>query len=142
MAVLLAVAALGSRGDGTGSLAPPGSAAASTAGHHVLVVAIVVLTPILAVLGGVFFVYVRLAGGVFIRQAIPPGWASLIVSVVLFSGIQLCVLGMIGEYIGRIYGESKHRPLYVVRERMGFQTENLAATRNPQPRARTGDAEP
>jgi len=59
MAVLLAVAALASRGDGSGSLTPPGSGAASSAGHHVLVVAIVVLTPILAVLGGVFFVYAQ-----------------------------------------------------------------------------------
>ena len=60
MAVLLAVAALGSTGDGHGSLAPPGSGAASSAGHHVLVVAIVVLAPILAVLGGVFFVYAQI----------------------------------------------------------------------------------
>jgi hypothetical protein len=59
MAVLLAVAALGSNGDGHGSLAPPGSGAASSAGHHVLVVAIVVLAPILAVLGGAFFVYAQ-----------------------------------------------------------------------------------
>ena len=59
MAVLLAVAALGSNSDGHGSLAPPGSGAASSAGHHVLVVAIVVLAPILAVLGGAFFVYAQ-----------------------------------------------------------------------------------
>jgi hypothetical protein len=59
MAVLLAVAALGSNGDGHGSLAPPGSGAASSAGHHVLVVAVVVLAPILAVVGGVLFVYAQ-----------------------------------------------------------------------------------
>lgn len=59
MAVLLAVAALGSNGDGHGSLAPPGSGAASSAGHHVLVVAIIVLTPILAVIGGILFVYAQ-----------------------------------------------------------------------------------
>jgi hypothetical protein len=59
MAVLLAVAALGSNGDGHGSLAPPGSGAASSAGHHALVVAIVVLAPILAVLGGAFFIYAQ-----------------------------------------------------------------------------------
>lgn len=59
MALLLAVAALGSNGDGHGSLAPPGGGAASSAGHHVLVVAIVVLAPILAVLGVFFFVYAQ-----------------------------------------------------------------------------------
>lgn len=60
MAVLLAVAALGSNGDGHGSLTPPGSAAASSAGHHVVVVVIVVLAPILAVLGLAFFIYAQL----------------------------------------------------------------------------------
>ena len=59
MAVLLAVAALGSNGDGHGSLTPPGSGAASSAGHHVVVVVIVVLTPILGVVGGVLFVYAQ-----------------------------------------------------------------------------------
>jgi hypothetical protein len=59
MAVLLAVAALGSNGDGHGSLAPPGSGAAASAGHHVLVVTIVVLAPILAVLGVFFYLYAQ-----------------------------------------------------------------------------------
>ena len=59
MAVLLAIAALGSNGDGHGSLAPPGSGAAASAGHHLLVVAIVVLAPILAVLGVFFFLYAQ-----------------------------------------------------------------------------------
>jgi hypothetical protein len=35
-------------------------------------------------------------------------------------------MGIIGEYVGRIYGESKRRPLYVVRERMGFQARCAA----------------
>jgi hypothetical protein len=40
-------------------------------------------------------------------------------------------MGIIGEYVGRIYGESKRRPLYIVRERMGFESRNpvAAATR-------------
>jgi hypothetical protein len=59
MAVLLAVAALGSRGDGSGSLAPPAAGTAENAGHHVLIVAVVVLTPILAVIGGALFIYAQ-----------------------------------------------------------------------------------
>ncbi|HUI22699.1 MAG TPA: glycosyltransferase family 2 protein [Methylocella sp.] len=49
-----------------------------------------------------------------------PGYASLIVSITFFAGIQLLSLGIIGEYIGRIFAEVKRRPLYLVEERIGF----------------------
>lgn len=48
-----------------------------------------------------------------------PGFPSLIVSVMFFSGIQLIFLGVIGEYVGRIFAEVKRRPLYLVGERLG-----------------------
>jgi glycosyltransferase involved in cell wall biosynthesis len=48
-----------------------------------------------------------------------PGFPSLIVSVMFFSGIQLMSLGIIGEYVGRIFAEVKRRPLYVVADRIG-----------------------
>jgi dolichol-phosphate mannosyltransferase len=43
-----------------------------------------------------------------------PGWTSLTLLVVMISSIQLLVLGLIGEYIGRIYIQSKNRPLFVI----------------------------
>lgn len=49
-----------------------------------------------------------------------PGYASLIVSITFFAGIQLLSLGIIGEYIGRIFAEVKRRPLYLVEERIGI----------------------
>ncbi|MCB5176334.1 MULTISPECIES: glycosyltransferase family 2 protein [Microvirga] len=52
-----------------------------------------------------------------------PGFPSLIVSVMFFSGIQLMSLGIIGEYVGRIFAEVKRRPLYVVSERLGGAAE-------------------
>ena len=48
-----------------------------------------------------------------------PGFASLIVSITFFAGIQLLSLGVIGEYIGRIFAEVKRRPLYLIEERVG-----------------------
>ena len=45
-----------------------------------------------------------------------PGWASVAVALTFFSGIQLTVLGVVGEYIARIYEEVKRRPLYLVRD--------------------------
>jgi dolichol-phosphate mannosyltransferase len=48
------------------------------------------------------------------------GWASAVGVVVLIGGVQLLSLGMIGQYVARIYDEVKQRPLYVVSERVGF----------------------
>jgi glycosyltransferase involved in cell wall biosynthesis len=48
-----------------------------------------------------------------------PGFATLIVSIAFFSGVQLISLGVIGEYIARIFAEVKGRPLYLVQERIG-----------------------
>jgi glycosyltransferase involved in cell wall biosynthesis len=48
-----------------------------------------------------------------------PGYASLMVSIAFFSGVQLLSLGVIGEYIARIFAEVKGRPLYLVAERIG-----------------------
>jgi dolichol-phosphate mannosyltransferase len=49
-----------------------------------------------------------------------PGWASLAVINLFFSGVILIILGIMGEYIGRIYDEAKNRPLYVVDRTRGF----------------------
>lgn len=49
-----------------------------------------------------------------------PGYASVMVSVLFMSGIQLISLGVLGEYVGRIFTEVKARPLYLVAERVGF----------------------
>jgi polyisoprenyl-phosphate glycosyltransferase len=50
-----------------------------------------------------------------------PGYASLLVAVLFFGSLQLISVGMLGEYIGRIYMETKHRPLYLIRKHYGVK---------------------
>ena len=47
-----------------------------------------------------------------------PGWASVVLAVAFFSGVQLLTLGILGEYVGRLYIEAKKRPLYFVSEEL------------------------
>jgi dolichol-phosphate mannosyltransferase len=55
----------------------------------------------------------------FLTGSAIQGWTSLMLVVVVLGAVQMFVLGMIGEYLGRLYMESKHRPLYIVAEIAG-----------------------
>ena len=68
---------------------------------------------------GISAILVKIAGGSTV-----PGWASITVLVGIVGGIQLVVMGMIGEYIARIYDEVKRRPLYVVSSVHGLPETN------------------
>lgn len=56
-----------------------------------------------------------------------PGYASLMVVVLLLGAVQLISLGVIGEYLGRLYIESKQRPIYLVRETLGLEAAAAGA---------------
>lgn len=58
------------------------------------------------------------------------GWATVMVSVLILGGIQLISLGIIGQYVGRIFDESKKRPLYFVSQVIGFEQTNADFTLN------------
>ena len=53
-----------------------------------------------------------------------PGYASLLVAVLFMGSLQLISVGVLGEYIGRIYMETKNRPLYIIRKNFGIEVEN------------------
>ena len=59
----------------------------------------------------------------FIKNDIASGWASSMAVSLFFNGVMLIVLGIMGEYVGRIYEEVKARPLYIVGELVGFEEE-------------------
>lgn len=67
--------------------------------------------------GGLFVIYEKL----FTDKAIL-GWASTIVTITFLGGLTLMTLGVIGEYVGRIYDEVKQRPLYIISEGIGFHS--------------------
>jgi dolichol-phosphate mannosyltransferase len=53
-----------------------------------------------------------------------PGLSTTVLVVTFFSGVQLLGLGLIGEYVGRIYDEVKGRPLYIVDKKINFKSDN------------------
>jgi dolichol-phosphate mannosyltransferase len=62
-------------------------------------------------------------GKILYPETIVQGWTSMIVAVLFLGGTQLVSIGILGEYIARIYRETKSRPLYVVARRYGFGTD-------------------
>jgi len=74
---------------------------------------------VIALAGLLYALYVIVRTLVFGIEV--PGYPSLMVAILAFGGLQLISLGVLGEYVGRILVETKARPLYVVRERIGIE---------------------
>ena len=72
----------------------------------------------LAFLVAIVYLGLKLGG-----QNFPVGNPTIVIAVAFFSGIQLLSLGVIGEYVGRIYDESRNRPKYIVESRYGWDDE-------------------
>ena len=65
----------------------------------------------IGMLYGLYFIYKKLFLGIPVL-----GYASIIVAVLFIGGVQLLILGIFGEYLGRVYQEVQHRPIYILRE--------------------------
>ena len=75
---------------------------------------------LLALLMLFWSIVVKIFGGAI------PGWTSTVAPLYLLGGVQLLFLGIIGEYIGKIYIEVKHRPRYIVQETINLGEKNVA----------------
>jgi glycosyltransferase involved in cell wall biosynthesis len=89
-------------------------------------VALGLICAVLALLGILYALYIRLFTEIHVE-----GWAALMISILFIGGVQLVSLGILGEYVGRIYNEIKHRPLYVAQEYVGFDQYGPAMSRSP-----------
>jgi len=83
-----------------------------------------VLTAGLASIGIVYALALRLLTSNWVS-----GWTLLFIAVLFMGGVQLLSLGIIGEYVGRTYRESKRRPLYLIGDARGFQPDDLPRIR-------------
>ena len=73
------------------------------------------LTAGMSFLLGLWYLYQKLAG-----IALTPGLSTTVIFISFFAGIQLLSLGLVGEYVSRIYDETKRRPMYIVDKKMNF----------------------
>ena len=80
----------------------------------------------LALVGIFYALFLRLFTNIWVE-----GWTALMIAVLTIGGVQLISLGILGEYVGRIYNEIKSRPLYVVQEHIGFPQGRPSMSRSP-----------
>ena len=74
------------------------------------------ISAVIAMLGIIYALFLRIFTSVWVE-----GWTALIIAVLFIGGVQLLCLGILGEYIGRIYNQIKNRPLYIVDEYINFK---------------------
>ena len=70
-------------------------------------------------IGSLAFAYLLLFAGLRLASVRWPGSTALTAVVILVSGVQLVTIGLLGQYVGRIYDEVKRRPLYLIRDSVG-----------------------
>lgn len=84
------------------------------------------ISAVIALMGIAYALFLRVFTSTWVE-----GWTALMIAVLFIGGVQLVCIGILGEYIGRIYNEIKNRPLYVVQEYVGFLGNGPAISRSP-----------
>jgi polyisoprenyl-phosphate glycosyltransferase len=84
------------------------------------------LCALLSMLGICYALFFRLFTNSWVE-----GWTALMIAILFVGGIQLISVGILGEYVGRMYNEIKNRPLYIVQEYLGFAQSGPAMSRSP-----------
>ncbi|NRD76687.1 glycosyltransferase family 2 protein [Bacillus sp. BRMEA1] len=88
-----------------------------------LVMTLGLISVLISVLVLIYALVVKLFG-----HQVQAGWTSLMVAITFFSGIQLLGVGIVGQYVARIYDESKNRPIYIVKDLVNLKDENQTNT--------------
>jgi polyisoprenyl-phosphate glycosyltransferase len=83
-----------------------------------LSVALGLISATLAIFGILYALALRIFTSIWVE-----GWTALMIAVLFIGGVQLFSLGILGEYVGRIYSEVKRRPLYVIGQRVGYDID-------------------
>ncbi len=82
----------------------------------------------LALSGIIYALFLRLTTDLWVS-----GWTLLFIAILFLGGVQLMLVGVLGEYLGRVYAEVKRRPLYLVRERLGRAPASHRAAARDEP---------
>jgi glycosyltransferase involved in cell wall biosynthesis len=77
---------------------------------------------LLTALAGMVYILVALVAKIFVGH-VPAGWTSIIAIVLVLGGVQLVLMGLLGEYLARVYEETKDRPIYIVDRAYGIVLE-------------------
>src|SRR5204863_3140262 len=97
---------------------------------------------VIATLSILYSVFNLLLGILYYRELAPPGIITIITAIFFFAGVQLFVIGMVGEYIIGIYSQARRKPVVFERERINFPVSEASSTGSGQSSDQSNRASP
>lgn len=86
----------------------------------------------LSILLTFYFILVRIRGPIFFDHELPDGWATIVVLITFFTGMQLTIFGILGEYLGRLFLTVNKTPQFLIRESYIKQNEKTSTEYSPK----------